>query len=105
MHNPWKLATIGMALTTVTALTAGLTTAYFVRPAATDAGAPGSVASPLVASAHAAIEVHAPGLLLVAIEAQRAERNGYPAGVAIRAAPRLGILDTIPISVRRAPLF
>ena len=35
MNNPWKLATIGIALTAVTALTAGATTAYLVRPAAT----------------------------------------------------------------------
>ena len=32
MNNPWKLATIGLALTGVTALSTGLTTAYLVRP-------------------------------------------------------------------------
>ena len=39
MNNPWKLATIGIALTTVTALTAGATTAYLVRSTPTDARA------------------------------------------------------------------
>ncbi len=32
MNNPWKLATIGMALTATTALVTGVTTAYFIRP-------------------------------------------------------------------------
>ena len=32
MNNPWKLATSGLALTGVTALSTGLTTAYLVRP-------------------------------------------------------------------------
>src|SRR5262245_40221120 len=30
--NPWKLATIGMSLVGVTALSTGVTTAYFMRP-------------------------------------------------------------------------
>lgn len=34
MSNPWKLATIGIALTGFTALTTGLTTAWMMRPAA-----------------------------------------------------------------------
>src|SRR5204862_4214025 len=33
-HNPWKLATIGLALLGTTALGAGLTTAWMLRPAA-----------------------------------------------------------------------
>jgi hypothetical protein len=32
MNNPWKLATLGLALTGVTALSTGLTTAYMMRP-------------------------------------------------------------------------
>jgi hypothetical protein len=35
MHNPWKLATIGIALTVVTAMASGLTTAWMLRPTAT----------------------------------------------------------------------
>ena len=38
MHNPWKLATIGLALVGTTALGTGLTTAWMLRPA-TDATA------------------------------------------------------------------
>jgi hypothetical protein len=38
MNNPWKLATLGLALTGVTALSTGLTTAYLVRPAVEGAG-------------------------------------------------------------------
>jgi hypothetical protein len=34
MHNPWKLATIGIALTVVTAMASGLTTAWMLRPTA-----------------------------------------------------------------------
>jgi|SRR5262245_25103059 len=33
MINPWKLATIGLLLIGVTALSTGVTTAYFMRPA------------------------------------------------------------------------
>ena len=32
MDNPWKIATIGIALVAVTALTTGLATAYFTGP-------------------------------------------------------------------------
>lgn len=32
MQNPWKLATIGIALTVVTAMASGLTTAWMLRP-------------------------------------------------------------------------
>jgi len=35
MNNPWKLATIGIALTVVTAMASGLTTAWMLRPTAT----------------------------------------------------------------------
>src|SRR5687767_14137070 len=34
MHSPWKLATIGIALTVVTAMASGLTTAWMLRPTA-----------------------------------------------------------------------
>ena len=33
MNNPWKLATLGLIATIITALTSGLTTAYMIRPA------------------------------------------------------------------------
>ncbi len=36
MNNPWKLATIGMALAGTTALVTGVTTAYLMRPSAAD---------------------------------------------------------------------
>ncbi len=32
MDNPWKLATFGILLVVVTAVTAGATTAYFITP-------------------------------------------------------------------------
>lgn len=49
MNNPWKLATLGLALTGVTALSTGLTTAYLLRPtapaeAAVTAAAPAALA-------------------------------------------------------------
>jgi hypothetical protein len=50
-RNPWKLATIGMALVGTTALGAGLTTSYMMRPPAPAeaqeaAGTPGVGAAP-----------------------------------------------------------
>jgi hypothetical protein len=46
MANPWKLATIGMALVLTTALVTGITTAYLVRPAGDAALAEPTVAAP-----------------------------------------------------------
>jgi hypothetical protein len=40
MINPWKLATIGLLLVGFTALTTGVTTAYFMRPGVEPAPAP-----------------------------------------------------------------
>src|SRR5262245_58515473 len=37
--NPWKIATIAIAVVTGTAFTAGLTTAYLMRPAAAPSAA------------------------------------------------------------------
>jgi hypothetical protein len=37
MNNPWKLTTIGLLVTAVTALTSGLTTAYFLKATAPSA--------------------------------------------------------------------
>jgi hypothetical protein len=68
--NPWKAATIGIALVTVTAFTTGLTTAYVMRPArdveaqavvtAPDLTAPTVVARPAVRYATARRYVSAP---------------------------------------------
>jgi hypothetical protein len=49
--NPWKVATIGLLLIGVTALSTGVTTAYFMRPASAPAAvdaqsAPVAVAAP-----------------------------------------------------------
>jgi hypothetical protein len=53
MHNPWKLATLGIGLMTTTALVTGVTTARLVGPAAEDAapsmsGPSTAVAAPAV---------------------------------------------------------
>jgi hypothetical protein len=55
-HNPWKLATIGLALVGTTALGTGLTTAWMLRPtasASTEEIAPASTPTARVASATA----------------------------------------------------
>ena len=39
MNNPWKLATLGLVVVLFTALSAGLTTAFLLRPAASSEGA------------------------------------------------------------------
>ena len=50
MNNPWKLATIGLALAGVTAISTGLTTAYVLRPSTEPAtlmeAAPATPAAP-----------------------------------------------------------
>src|SRR5215470_17025114 len=46
-RNSWKLATIGIALTGVTALSTGLTTAWMLRPAA-EAQAQATPAAPVM---------------------------------------------------------
>ena len=48
-RNYWKLATIGIALTGVTALSTGLTTAWMLRPAA-EAQTPATQAAPLMSA-------------------------------------------------------
>jgi hypothetical protein len=45
MDNPWKLAVIGTALTSMTALSTGLTTAYLMRPPAAAEAQPSTPAS------------------------------------------------------------
>jgi hypothetical protein len=51
MNNPWKLATLGLALAGVTAISTGLTTAYVLRPSTETAAvtAPAPAATPLPA--------------------------------------------------------
>ena len=53
MDNPWKLATIGLSLVGVTALSTGLTTAYVMRGperlSSAEASAPVAATAPLVA--------------------------------------------------------
>jgi hypothetical protein len=56
MNNPWKLATLALALTGVTALSTGLTTAYLLRPASEGTStqafaAPAPVSQPIVTRA------------------------------------------------------
>lgn len=48
MDNPWKLATIGLALTGVTATATGLTTAYMLRPVAPAESVEMTAARPVV---------------------------------------------------------
>jgi hypothetical protein len=60
MNNPWKLATLGLALVSVTALSTGLTTAYMLRPAAlAEATAPVPVTPETLTSTPAARAVPA----------------------------------------------
>ena len=44
--NPWKLATIGISLVAVTALSTGVTTAYLMRPSAVPIPPPATVETP-----------------------------------------------------------
>ena len=61
MTNPWKLATIGLAISGVTALSTGLTTAWMLRPTpAADAETPAVAASPAPAPRYAVASPAAP---------------------------------------------
>jgi hypothetical protein len=48
--NPWKIATIGIALVAATALVTGVTTAYLLRPASLDAALPAEVPAAVAAA-------------------------------------------------------
>jgi hypothetical protein len=50
MNNPWKLATIGLALAGVTAISTGLTTAYVLRPSTEPATLTEAAPAPAAAS-------------------------------------------------------
>jgi hypothetical protein len=52
MNNPWKLATLGLVVVMITALSTGLTTAYMMRPATTGSaeGTVPVVSAPAVAA-------------------------------------------------------
>jgi hypothetical protein len=60
--NTWKLTTIGLALTGITATTTGLTTAYLLRPATGDSGRRLGDDGGIVPSASAAIAQPAPSI-------------------------------------------
>ncbi|HET7343939.1 MAG TPA: hypothetical protein VFL90_20920, partial [Methylomirabilota bacterium] len=51
-HNPWKLATIALALVGTTALGTGLTTAWVMRPAASAAAQDATTPLPPATVAH-----------------------------------------------------
>jgi hypothetical protein len=52
--NPWKLATIGISLVGMTALSTGVTTAYFMRPSTEPAPPPAPAAAAAMPQAFAA---------------------------------------------------
>jgi hypothetical protein len=59
MIHPWKLAAAGMALIGVTAVSTGVTTAYFMRPASLGAISPTPAAAETLLPAPPAPPVHA----------------------------------------------
>ena len=59
MMHPWKLAAAGMALIGVTAISTGVTTAYFMRPASLGAISPTPAAAEMLPPAPPAPPVHA----------------------------------------------
>jgi hypothetical protein len=88
--NPWKFATIGLLLIGVTALSTGVTTAYFMRPSPVPpvAAAPASLeAAPLSpAPAPAVRYVSAPAAPVA------------PRPVAVAAAPRVVRTAAVPVA-------
>ena len=83
MTNPWKLATVGLAITGVTALSTGLTTAWMLRPT-----------TPAVAEAPAAV-----------MAARPVARAATPAAPVVRATvpPRVTQESEMPNSSIRSP--
>jgi hypothetical protein len=82
MNNPWKLATLGLALAGVTAISTGLTTAYVLRPS-TDPVAATSEAPPAPAVPAPARVVRAPR----AVPAQAVAQPGVVATPAVATRP------------------
>lgn len=86
MSNPWKLATIGMALVTTTALVTGLTTAYIMQPAVT--ADPQSISQTTAApTAPAVRRASAPPTAYRPSAAVAHRPASVPAAVAVPAAP------------------
>jgi hypothetical protein len=86
MNNPWKLATLGLALAGVTALSTGLTTAYVLRPT----------------TPTEAVSAPAPVAAVPALRAVPAQVVARPVTVATPAvAPRPAVVQ--PVSVQALP--
>src|SRR5262245_53530738 len=88
--NPWKLATIGISLVGVTALSTGMTTAYFMRPATEPVppAAPAMVAATPQPRAVPAVQyVDSPPAYPVAAPAPRPVVRRAPRVVRAAAAP------------------
>jgi hypothetical protein len=91
MINPWKLATIGLLLIGVTALSTGVTTAYFMRPGPV----PSATAAPVsLDAAPLPPATPAPGVPAVRYVAARSASRP----VAVAAAPRVVRTAAVPVA-------
>ena len=78
MNNPWKLATLGLVLTGVTAMSTGLTTAYLLRPTAPTQAVAAPATPPTLAYAPAPHAVPVRAAVAPAVETVAASPATYP---------------------------
>ena len=88
--NPWKLATIGMSLVGITALSTGATTAYFMRPS-----------EPVAQPAPAAVAAMPQGSVVPAVQyvaAQSAYVTPPAPRPVVRSVPRVVRTSAVPVA-------
>ena len=91
--NPWKLATVGLLLVGVTALSTGVTTAYFMRPDTVAPTPAASAAMPMVGPAPSEAVQLAPAAPAVRYVAARPAARPV-----VAAAPRVVRARTVPVA-------
>jgi hypothetical protein len=95
--NPWKLATVGLSLIGVTALSTGVTTAYFMRPSSVPAApTPPSLSMPAATTAPAAVLPAPPAPSAPAVRYVAA--HPAPRPVVTSAAPRVVRAANVPVA-------
>jgi hypothetical protein len=93
MINPWKLATIGLLLIGVTALSTGVTTAYFMRPSSVP-----TATAPVPAATSVPAAVEAVPAAPVAPAVRYVAARPAPRPVAASAAPRVVRTAAVPVA-------
>lgn len=100
MHNPWKLATLGLIALGATVGASTLTTAYLVRPPARTPEPVPPVAPPPSAARPAVVRVAAPPARMVPARLSSAASPRVPVAVAPAPVPAAGDAPAPPVLAR-----